>query len=120
MARQAAPPSRCGSSFRLRWHPDAGDRPHQSCRRDAHAPASAARYHPGALRRTMKQDKATTPLRGDAAWRAQKEQVSKDNAAAHKRAKEEREVRSQEFAKERRAQERREAASMPKQPQRPK
>jgi hypothetical protein len=63
--------------------------------------------------------KAKEPLRGEAAWRSAKEQVSKHNDAAFARARAQRVARDAEMAVERRAAERRERDELPQQPQRP-
>ena len=57
------------------------------------------------------------PLRGDAAYRAFKAQVAKNNDAAQRRGREKRERVDAETAKKRAAAERREMADLPVQPE---
>ena len=62
-------------------------------------------------------DKSSEPLRGDAAWRAQRALVAKNNDAAYARARTERDAKSARAAAARRAAEQRENASLPVQPE---
>ena len=62
-------------------------------------------------------DKPSEPLRGDAAWRAQRAQVAKNNDAAYARARAERDAKSARVAAARRAADKRENASLPVQPE---
>jgi hypothetical protein len=55
-----------------------------------------------------------TPLRGEAAWRAAKQEIADKNAAACARGREQRTAREEQKAAERRAAERRELANLPK------
>ena len=57
------------------------------------------------------------PLRGDAAYRAFKAQVAKNNDAAQRRGREERQQAEAKVAKQRAAAERREMADLPVQPE---
>lgn len=57
------------------------------------------------------------PLRGDAAYRAFKAQVAKNNDAAQRRGREQRAQADAETAKKRAAAERREMADLPVQPE---
>jgi hypothetical protein len=60
--------------------------------------------------------KPNEPLRGDAAWRAQRDEIAKRNEAVYARAQKERGARDVDAAKKRRQDERREADSLPEQP----
>jgi hypothetical protein len=60
--------------------------------------------------------KPNEPLRGDAAWRAQRDEIAKRNDAVHARAQRDRAERDVEAATKRRRDERREAADLPQQP----
>ena len=64
-------------------------------------------------------EKSKEPLRGDAAWRAEKKRISDNNDAAQKRGRELRAARDAQDAQRRRAADDRERASLPEQPQRP-
>ena len=57
------------------------------------------------------------PLRGDAAWRAQRAAIAKNNDAAYARARARRDAQGAEAAAERRAADRREMESLPVQPE---
>jgi hypothetical protein len=56
------------------------------------------------------------PLRGDAAWKAQKQLVAEHNEAAYKRGRQERAARDAAREERRRAAERNEGANLPTQP----
>jgi hypothetical protein len=56
------------------------------------------------------------PLRGEAAWKAEKKRISDRNEAAYARGREERAARNVQFAKDRRVKERREDSNLPEQP----
>jgi hypothetical protein len=56
------------------------------------------------------------PLRGDALWQAQRQQIRKNNEAAHARARDERHEKAARQAARQRAAENREYAALPKQP----
>ena len=58
------------------------------------------------------------PLRGEAAYRARKEEISRRNDATRPRGAAERSAREAEQASKRQAAERHEAANLPEQPQR--
>ncbi|HEX8207046.1 MAG TPA: hypothetical protein VF587_13380 [Solirubrobacteraceae bacterium] len=60
-------------------------------------------------------DKAE-PLRGDAAWRAQRDAIAKRNDAVHARAEREKQERNVEEMKKRNAEDRRERENLPEQP----
>jgi hypothetical protein len=62
--------------------------------------------------------KATEPLRGEAAWRAEKAAIAKRNDATRARGAAERSARDVSAAKERQAADRREASNLPEQPRR--
>jgi hypothetical protein len=64
----------------------------------------------------MTKKTSTEPLRGDAAWRAHKAEVAKNNDAAQRRGREERSVQDAAVADRRRAAERRELNDLPEQP----
>ena len=64
----------------------------------------------------MSKKPPTEPLRGDAAWRAQRAEIAKRNEAAHARALREREARSEQLAAQRARDDRREQAMYPEQP----
>jgi hypothetical protein len=66
----------------------------------------------------MKKQADETPLRGEAAWRAEKLAISQRNEAACAKAGAERGRRDAAVEKERRAAERRDFAGRPKQPNR--
>ena len=61
-----------------------------------------------------KQD--STPLRGEAAWKAEKQRVADRNDAAYARGRKDRAARDAEEHARRRAADRRENANLPKQP----
>lgn len=61
-------------------------------------------------------EKPADPLRGEAAWRAQKDAIAKRNDAVHVRAERERKERDAEAHSKRAAEERRERESLPEQP----
>ncbi len=61
-------------------------------------------------------DKPTEPLRGDAAWRAQRDEIAKRNDAVQARAQRDRAERDAEAAAHRRREERRESENLPEQP----
>ncbi len=57
--------------------------------------------------------KPTEPLRGDAAWRAQKKEIADRNEAAYARGRDERAARTARFAAQRRADELEERRMVP-------
>jgi hypothetical protein len=59
---------------------------------------------------------APEPLRGEAAWKAEKRRILERNEAAYARGREDRAARNARAIAARRANERRENASLPKQP----
>jgi hypothetical protein len=59
------------------------------------------------------------PLRGNAAWQAERQRISQRNDAAQARGREERAVRDEAVASRRREAERHERENLPTQPQRP-
>ena len=58
----------------------------------------------------------STPLTGDAAWRAAKQEIAKRNDAAYARARAERTAREEAVADRQRIARRKETAELPKQP----
>ena len=66
------------------------------------------------MARPKKQDDA--PLRGDAAWMAQKQLVADHNTAAHARGREQRAAITAKVMEDRRIADRKEAEAMPCQP----
>jgi hypothetical protein len=63
--------------------------------------------------------KADEPLRGEAAWRAQKQRIAANNDAAYARGRKERAAENAEASKRRRAADKQDAKSLPKQPTSP-
>lgn len=61
-------------------------------------------------------DKPTEPLRGDAAWRAQRDEIAKRNDAVRARAEREKVERNAAAATERMRKERDELQNLPEQP----
>lgn len=61
-------------------------------------------------------DKQTEPLRGEAAWRAQRAEIAKRNDAVRARAEREKVARNEAAVTERLRKERRERESLPEQP----
>ena len=61
----------------------------------------------------------STPLRGEAAWKAAKQDVAKRNEAAYARARKERTERDNDMRRREAVAERREFANLPKQPKPP-
>jgi hypothetical protein len=61
-------------------------------------------------------DKTPQPLRGDAAWRAAKDEINKRNDAARARGAAQRAERDARTAEQRLAAERQEASNLPEQP----
>jgi hypothetical protein len=59
------------------------------------------------------------PLRGDAAWQAERQRIAKNNEAAHARGRQQRAEKEALAAQRDRAATRREMASLPTQPVRP-
>ena len=67
----------------------------------------------------MTPEKNTTPLTGDAKWRAERKAIADNNDAAHKRARKERDAQDEAVHARRRESEKRELAELPTQPVRP-
>jgi hypothetical protein len=65
---------------------------------------------------TTSKDEAREPLRGHAAWKAEKERIAERNEAAFARGRQERTARAAAAMEGRRAAEKRERASYPSQP----
>lgn len=61
-------------------------------------------------------DKNEAPLRGDAAWQAQKRRIADNNEAAHARGREQREDDAERAREGERTAARKEAESLPHQP----
>lgn len=61
-------------------------------------------------------EKATEAPRGDAAWRAQRQEIADRNEAAYARARDARNARDADALKRRRDEDRRDAGNRPKQP----
>lgn len=67
----------------------------------------------------MTPEKSTTPLTGDAKWRAERKAIADNNEAAYKRARKERDAQDAAVHARRRETEQREMAELPTQPVRP-
>jgi hypothetical protein len=63
-----------------------------------------------------KQPISSEPVRGEAAWRAEKQRIAANNEAAYARGRKEREVQSERAMKQRVADERRADSNLPLQP----
>jgi hypothetical protein len=70
-------------------------------------------------KKAASKNEASEPLRGHAAWKAEKDRIAERNEAAFARGRQERTARQAAVMEGRRAQEKRERASYPSQPQRP-
>jgi hypothetical protein len=68
-------------------------------------------------KKTKSEDEAREPLRGHAAWKAEKERIAERNEAAFARGRQERTARDAAAMEGRRAAEKRERANLPAQPQ---
>jgi hypothetical protein len=68
---------------------------------------------------TTSKDEAREPLRGHAAWKAEKERIAERNQAAYARGRQERTARNAAALASRQAAERSERAALPTQPRRP-
>lgn len=64
----------------------------------------------------MARDDKQEPLRGDAAWRAERQRVSDNNEAAYKRGRERRAAQDTVVAERRRAEDERDRRNLPEQP----
>jgi hypothetical protein len=65
---------------------------------------------------TTSKEEAREPLRGHAAWKAEKERIAERNEAAYARGRQERTARHAAVMENRVAEERRERANLPSQP----
>jgi hypothetical protein len=68
-------------------------------------------------KKTKSEGEAREPLRGHAAWKAEKERIAERNEAAFARGRQERTARDAAAMETRRAAEKRERANLPSQPQ---
>ena len=67
-------------------------------------------------KKTKSEGEAREPLRGHAAWKAEKERIAERNEAAYARGRQERTARNAAAMDSRRAAERRDRANLPSQP----
>ena len=68
-------------------------------------------------KKTKSEGEAGEPLRGHAAWKAEKERIAERNEAAFARGRQERTARDAAAMEDRRAAEKSERANLPSQPQ---